>query len=77
MKKATKSPRGLRGARRFLPSSQQGEHDTPYGGFKGKNTRSSSREVRIRVPTFFRTSILVGEPSEPKIVDEKGHYWGT
>ena len=28
-------------------------------------TRSSSREVRIRVP-FFLESILVGEPSQPK-----------
>ena len=29
------------------------------------NARSSSREVRIRVP-FFLQSILVGEPSQPK-----------
>ena len=31
-------------------------------------TRSSSRDVRIRVPTFFRTFILVGEPSPRKLV---------
>ena len=35
--------------------------------------RSSSREVRIRVPTFFGNLILVGEPSPKKRV--KGNYW--
>ena len=39
-------------------------------------SRSSSREVRIRVPTFFWTSILAGEPS-PKKDTVKGQYWGT
>ena len=29
-------------------------------------SRPSSREVRIRVPTLFLSSILVGEPSQPK-----------
>ena len=37
--------------------------------------RSSSREFKIRVP-FFLSSILVGEPSQPKKLGEKGH-WGT
>ena len=40
----------------------------------GARPRSSNRAVRIRVPTFFWTSILVGEPSPKKRV--KGHYWG-
>ena len=39
-------------------------------------SRSSSREVGIRVPTFFRTSILVGELSQPKKLGEKGHLAG-
>ena len=34
--------------------------------------RSSSRELRIRVP-FFPWSILVGGPSPKRV---KGHYWG-
>ena len=38
-------------------------------------SRSSSREVRIRVPLFLE-SILVGEPS-PQEETVKGHYWGT
>ena len=36
-------------------------------------TRSSSREVRIRVPTFFLSSSLVGGPSPNK----NGRCWGT
>ena len=36
--------------------------------------RSSSREVRKRVPSFL-WSILVGEPSPKKRV--KGHLWGA
>ena len=38
--------------------------------------RSSSREVRVRVPAFFLQSVLVGDPS-PKKVDREGHYWGA
>ena len=38
-------------------------------------SRSSSGEVRIRVP-FSLYSVSIGEPSSKKGGD-KGHYWGT
>ena len=38
-----------------------------------KTPRSSSREVRIRVP-FFLHSNLISKPPPKKV---KGHYWGT
>ena len=46
---------------------------TPFFG-GAMETRSSRREVRIRVP--FLKSILVGEPSQTKKL-VKGLYWGT
>ena len=41
---------------------------------KATTPRSSSREVRIRVPTF--SVVHLGEPSPPKKVGEKGHLAG-
>ena len=42
---------------------------------KAQEPRSSSREVRIRVPTYFFLSILVGEPSQPT-KEQKGTWLG-
>ena len=44
----------------FNPTLPKIVHATP------NISSRSSREVRIRVPTFFQLSILVGEPSQPK-----------
>ena len=43
------------------------------------NSRSSSREVRIRVPTFFCSLFFAGEPSQPKqgqVWSEIPGFWG-
>ena len=52
---------------------------SPFGFPFATSKSMSSREVRIRVPNFFRTSILVGgpEPSQPKRNGEKTNCWGT
>ena len=45
--------------------------NTPVQEFSGSNLPRSSREVRTRVPIFFRTSVLAGNPTK-KVGEKKG-----